>query len=250
MFANLSTILENGPPRFRWLPLQLPSLRVVTLFILLLINWAAHFLPSAYSQTIQGNRRDQNKPVSLARGLPVRKELPLGGKHRYQLPLTAGDYLHVVVKELSGFNVLVTLAGPDKRQLFAAGTAIDGEDSWLSRAESLKFQTIEFVAEKTGSYLLEVQRLTDIEPGTYEIEMTELRRAIEADYLRARAARYVSEGDRLRRSDYKSGSFQQSLRRYEERTLCCSNTASARKEATCGWCRVIRYTAISFRLGR
>lgn len=230
MFATNSTILQDRRSRFGCLPLQLPSLRIA-LITLLLFYSAAHFLPPAYSQIVHSNRGDQNKPVSLALGLPVRKELPQGGTHRYQLSLTAGDYLHVVVKELSGFNVLVTLAGPDKRQLFAAGTAIDGEDSWLSTAESLKLVTVEYVADKTGSYFLEVQRLTAIEPGTYEIEMTELRPAMEVDYLRARAARFVSEGDRLRRSDYKSASFQQSLKRYDEALSIWRAIGDRKKEA-------------------
>jgi len=173
-------------------------------------------LPPAHGQTVQGNRADRNKPFSLALGVPVMKGLPQGGKHIYELSLTAGDYLHVIVKELSSFSVLVTLAGPDRRQVFAAGTSTDAVDSWMSRAESLKLETIEYVADKSGHYFLGIQRLDTIEPGTYQIEITELRPAIEVEHLRARAARSASEGDLLRRLDYKTPSLQQALRKYDE----------------------------------
>jgi len=162
-------------------------------------------------------RRDVRlKAVSLVQAVPVLGELRQGEKHLYHVQLRPGDYLRVEVKELGGFCVRATLHDPDKRSVITVGTTIDGITSWLSRAESLKIESIEYVAERNGSYYVELERLDSIEAGTYQIVITELRRAISADYLRARAARLVSEGDRFRRLDYKSASFQEALKKYDE----------------------------------
>lgn len=56
------------------------------------------------------------KAQPLETGKPLERELAGGQSHAYQLTLSAGQYLHVVVEQ-RGIDVVVTLFGPDGKKL-------------------------------------------------------------------------------------------------------------------------------------
>ncbi len=55
-------------------------------------------------------------PRPLETGKPIERELAGGQQHLYQLSLSAGQYLHVVVEQ-RGIDVVVTLFGPTGQKL-------------------------------------------------------------------------------------------------------------------------------------
>ena len=74
-----------------------------------------------FSTAVQATQSDRdNSP--LEPGKPVERELAGGQSHSYRIAVTAGQYLSVVVDQ-RGINVIVTLFGPDGKQIgkLAAG---------------------------------------------------------------------------------------------------------------------------------
>ena len=194
-------------------------MRFVTFLVcnLLLLIWASSSLQPACGQTVQPSLGDRTKALPLVKGKPLKKDFALGDVHSYQISLKAGEYVGIVVRTSSGFDPLVKLAGPDKRQLFsivpaARDSAMNGR---VSVAEALKAETVEYVAERNGIYSLEVRRNYVIEPSSYEIEITELHLATERDRSRATAAKAFSNAEHLRTRDYDPASLQQALREYD-----------------------------------
>src|SRR5207247_10468446 len=95
------------------------SMRFVTFFVcnLLLLIWASSSLQPACGQTVQLSLGDRTKALPLVKGKPLKREFGPGDVHSYQISLNAGEYVGMVIKTVSGFDQLVTLTGPDKRQL-------------------------------------------------------------------------------------------------------------------------------------
>jgi len=136
---------------------------------------------------------------------PIERELTGGDNHRYTISLAAGQYLRVVVAQLS-IDVSVALMAPNGEKLITADS--------LSYADGQ--ETVSTLAEAAGIYRLEVR--SPDEPsykGRYEVKITDLRAATGADRQRAEAERLVAQGEELWRRQTLATS-EEALKRYEE----------------------------------
>lgn len=122
----------------------------------------------------------KDAPV-LAPGQAVERTLTGGQSHTYLVTLSSGQLLHVEVNQ-RGIDVVVTLFGPDGRQLAEVDSpnGTQGPESvWL-------------IAETPGSYRLVVRSLEQTAAaGRYEMNVAEVRDATAQD--RARLAAQQSE---------------------------------------------------------
>ncbi len=107
----------------------------------------------------------------LKMGEPAERELPGGQQHAYQITLSAGQYLGVLVDQ-RGIDVLVRLLGPDGKLIFEFDADIRQQGQ----------EKVSEVAEVTGSYQLIVQpKQPAAAAGRYEIRLAELRVATERE---------------------------------------------------------------------
>ena len=59
------------------------------------------------------------EPVPLEPGKPLEREIAGGQTHTYQITLTAGQFMHVVVEQ-KGIRVIVALVAPNGKQIAEA----------------------------------------------------------------------------------------------------------------------------------
>jgi CHAT domain-containing protein len=127
---------------------------------------------------------------TLKLGEPIERELAGGQSHTYQVTLSKDQYLNTVVEQ-RGIDVVVTLFGPDGKQIFEF-------DSEL-RIQGL--EKISQVAEVAGSFQLMVRAIRkEVSAGRYEIRLVELRTATEQERTLQEARKLFAEGERLRRA--------------------------------------------------
>jgi CHAT domain-containing protein len=125
----------------------------------------------------------------LEPGKPIARELAGGQSHTYQIRLTEGQYLNVIVEQ-RGVDVVVRLLGPDGKQIAEFDSEIRQQGE----------ETVSQVAEVSGSYRLNVQAKQKEAPtGRYEIRVVELRAATEKDRALQEARKLSTEFARLYR---------------------------------------------------
>ncbi|HEY7544128.1 MAG TPA: tetratricopeptide repeat protein, partial [Blastocatellia bacterium] len=138
------------------------------------------------------NVADQEKEAarSLEPGKPIERELAGGQSHTYEIKLSEGQFLNVIVEQ-RGIDVVVRLLGPDGRQIAEFDSEIRKQGQ----------ESVSQVAEAAGSYRLSVQAKEKGAPaGRYEIRVTELRAATEKDRALQEASRLLGESLRLSRA--------------------------------------------------
>jgi hypothetical protein len=119
---------------------------------------------------------------------PIERELAGGQSHTYQITLTEGQYLRVVVEQ-RGVDVVVTLLSPDGKKLIE----VDSPNG-TQRPEPMQW-----VVEAAGTYWLEVRSLeNNAKPGRYEAKIVELRTATGRDRDLAEADKLYNESVGLR----------------------------------------------------
>jgi CHAT domain-containing protein/Tfp pilus assembly protein PilF len=154
------------------------------------------------------NETNQSTVRRLEVGQPV--ELAGGESHSYEIALTEGQYLKVVLDQ-KGMDVLVTLSGPDGKQIMEVdnSTGLQGSEQ------------VEQVVKVTGSYRLIVQsRQKGASAGRYEIRVVELRAATEDDRALEEARNLRRESERL----YRAGRYDEA-RPLGERALAIREKA-------------------------
>ena len=117
----------------------------------------------------------------------VKREMAGGEVHIFQVALTRGQYLRVVVEQ-QGIDAGVRILTPDNRSLIEMDSP-----SRLKGPES-----VSVVAEVAGDYKVEVNSDKSSPSGSYEIKIESLREPTEADSNRVVAERALVEGHRLR----------------------------------------------------
>src|SRR5215475_9211793 len=123
----------------------------------------------------------------LEPGKPIERELAGGQSHAYQITLSAGQFMKVIVEQ-RGIDVVVGLLGPDARQIMEFDSAIRSQGQ----------ETVWQVAEAAGSYRLNVKAKHKGAPaGGYEIRLVELRAATEKDRVLQEARNLHTESQRL-----------------------------------------------------
>jgi CHAT domain-containing protein/Tfp pilus assembly protein PilF len=133
----------------------------------------------------------------LELGKPIERELAGGQSHTYEVTLSAGQFLNVVVEQ-RGIDVVVKLLGPDSKQIAEFDSEIRKQGQ----------ETMSQVAEVAGSYRLNVQAKQKEAPaGGYEIRVVELRAATEKDRALQEARNLLAEFLRL----YRAGKYDEAL---------------------------------------
>ncbi|MGH9934874.1 MAG: tetratricopeptide repeat protein, partial [Blastocatellia bacterium] len=164
----------------------------------------------------------------LKPGKPIERETAAGQTHEYRLKLGAGEFARVTVQQL-GVDVSLKLTGSNGEQLAEVNNK-------KSRDES---ETLLFIAEAKGSYLLEVSAAKEAEESKeaaeagakrYRAEMTEPRAATEQDRNRVAAERKHSEADLLR-ADKKPESFKQATQKYQDALTLWRGAKDRQREA-------------------
>src|SRR6266508_1201029 len=126
----------------------------------------------------------------LEPGKPIERELAGGQSHAYQITLSAGQFMKVIVEQ-RGIDVVVGLLGPDAKQIMEFDSEIRSQGQ----------ETVWQVAEVAGSYRLNVKANHKGAPaGGYEIRMVELRAATEKDRVLQEARKLQTESQRLFRA--------------------------------------------------
>lgn len=111
---------------------------------------------------------------TLELGKPSEREIAGDAVHSYQLTLTAGQYIRVIVNQ-RGIDLVVTVYGSDGKQI----VEVDSNDA-LNGPEP-----VSLVAETSGKYRLEIRPLEKASPaGRYEVKIEELRAATAQDKSR------------------------------------------------------------------
>lgn len=127
----------------------------------------------------------------LEPGPAIERRLVRGDEHRYQLVLTTGEYLSVVVEQL-GIDVVVQVRSPGDNAI------ADFQQEIRSRGE----ERVDVVDERDGTYTLLVKPGPGrAAPGSYTIRIADRRTATTADravqesrHARAAAARLEEAG--------------------------------------------------------
>jgi CHAT domain-containing protein/Tfp pilus assembly protein PilF len=143
---------------------------------------------STQSPSGSGAKADDEREASLLEpGKAIKRILTSADRHIYQIRLSAGQFLKVVVEQ-QGIDVVAQLSGPGGERI----AEFDGEGS--SRGRELVW----FVAEAEGVYRLTVRSKRKNAPTAgYEIRIEELRDAIGDDYSLQQARKLLLGGLKL-----------------------------------------------------
>ncbi|MEK6283133.1 MAG: CHAT domain-containing tetratricopeptide repeat protein [Acidobacteriota bacterium] len=158
--------------------------------------------------------------LPLGLGQSVQRELGQNQAHSYSVVLAAGQYLHVVVVQ-RGIDLVVTLSGPDGKQL----TEVDS----LNRTQGS--ESISMIAETTGDHRLNVRSLEKTAAGRYEVKIEELRTATAKDENRVAAETASRQGAVLRRQGTVE-SLKGALEKFRESLLLSRGLEDRRVEGT------------------
>ena len=173
---------------------RLPSNRSITnLSILLFLS----LLVSGFSYSQNADLPKVADVNNLELGKPIERELSSQEKHSYQINLLANQYTKITVEQ-KGVDVLAHLSDGEGKALgdFDADMRPNG------------IENVEFVANSTGSYRLDVSpRYPLLGGGKYVIRMVELRAASEQDKSLQEARNIYAESLSL----YNTGKFSDAL---------------------------------------
>src|SRR5262245_30735458 len=167
-----------------------------------LVGSVARALASSPSMFAQGGAgptlivQGEKDARPLEPGKPIERELAGGQSHAYQITLSAGQFMKVIVEQ-RGIDVVVGLLGPDAKQIMEFDSEIRSQGQ----------ETVWQVAEVAGSYRLNVKAKHKGAPaGGYEIRLVELRAATEKDRVLQEARKLQTESQRL----FRAGEYDES----------------------------------------
>src|SRR5947209_54544 len=157
-----------------------------------------------------------NSPITATRGSqdlrllepgkPIKEELAGGQARSYRLALTAGQYVYVVVEQ-HGIDVVVTLFGPDGKEMVKIDSPNGTEGP----------EPVWAVAETSGDYRLEVGSPDNtVQPGRYEVRIEELRAATPQDRGHVAGIRALAEAQQLAAAGADEQSLRKAVAKYEE----------------------------------
>ncbi|MBI3423439.1 MAG: CHAT domain-containing protein [Acidobacteria bacterium] len=150
----------------------------------------------------------QAQAQELELGKPVQRELTAGGTQSFQVSLTAGQFLHVVVEQ-RGIDVVLRLWAPDGQKL----VEMDSPNSTQGP------EAAALIAEQTGTYRIEAASLNQAVPaGQLVMQLQALRPATEQDRRWIAAQRAFLEGNALQRQSTGTAR-QQAIEKFQEARL-------------------------------
>lgn len=141
--------------------------------------------------TLTADAQTTQENLSLDLNKPVERQIAGGEKHTYKVEVSEAQYARVTLEQ-RGIDVVVRLFGIDQKLVaeFDADLRLNGEE------------TAELIAEKTGSYRLEVEAKNKTAPsGGYNVRLTEVHPATDQDRSLEEARKLIREADRLLRAN-------------------------------------------------
>ena len=190
--------LASNRPERRFTPGSLARLLAYCLFFSSLVialseNTLGYILGRAAQQPAQappdaGNKADdENDARLLEPGKAIKRILAGADSHTYQIRLSAGQFLKVIVEQ-QGIDVVAQLSGPDGERI----AEFDGE------GRSQGQESAWFVAKAEGAYRLRVRPKQKHAPaGGYEIWIEELRDATGDDFALHEARKMLERASKL-----------------------------------------------------
>jgi tetratricopeptide (TPR) repeat protein len=159
---------------------------VLSFLLALWLGASWHTLLAQASAAPKAQADQDARPLAV--GQSIERNLASGQSNLYKITLAAGQYLNAVVEQY-GIDVVVTLFGPDGKQL------IDIDSS----RGALGLEPVLLIVETGGDYRLAVRPLEkDAAAGRYEIRIIELRHATEQDRALVEAHKLFNESVSLR----------------------------------------------------
>jgi len=189
-FFLAENILEKLPTRKEWAKVSLFSF---AFFFAVFLNVCEPVLFPGATVSAQGKgdssatAQPKSEIRTLKLGDRIERELKGGEAHAYRIDLAAGQYLHAVVEQ-RGIDVVIRFFGPDEKQL------VEIDNPYGARGS----ESLVFLAERSGTYLLEVRSLDPTAiVGRYELRLEALRAATMQDKQRIAAEKIFAEGQQL-----------------------------------------------------
>jgi CHAT domain-containing protein/Tfp pilus assembly protein PilF len=139
--------------------------------------------PSPISDNSKGQQEGERDANQLELGKPIEREIAGGQSHRYQIRLSANQYLHVIVDQ-RGVDLVVALLQPDGKKV----VEVDGPNGPVG-PEPLKA-----ISEAEGVYLLEIHPLQkSAAAGRYQVKVIELKTATERERQLVEAFNFIKK---------------------------------------------------------
>ncbi|MBK8465330.1 MAG: CHAT domain-containing protein [Chloracidobacterium sp.] len=165
-------------------------------------------------------RGQETQHPLLISGKSLERELKGDDVHSYNLELTAGHFLNLVVEQ-KGIDVVVTLFDPNGKKSWE----VDGPNG----ADGP--EAVSIIAEISGNYRLEVRSLEKTAtPAKYEIEIKELRISTEKDKSRVAAEQIFTQGRQIE-SVGTAQSLRQAIQYYEKTLTIFRSIGETNREA-------------------
>lgn len=165
--------------------------------------------------------QEQASAETVTAGRPVAREIRGGEEHAYQVTLSSGQYVRVVVEQ-KGIDVELALLGADGKPLLQV-------DNNLSGTRGL--EVVSLLAESSGVYLFKVRALEQgASLGRYELRLEDLRTATNADRTQVAAERSYFAGVPLQ-AQRTSESRSKALEKYREALPLMREAGDTRGEA-------------------
>lgn len=125
--------------------------------------------------------------VLAGRAGSFQREISGGQVHRYCMDLAQGEYMQLVILQL-GVDLVLSLADPEGRTLVESD----------SPPQNYGFEQVRWIADRAGSYCLEVRPLEkDAVAGCYELRLGAFRPSVPADRILVDTELAFGEGSRL-----------------------------------------------------
>jgi CHAT domain-containing protein/Tfp pilus assembly protein PilF len=165
----------------------------------------AHAAREPRHPTARPAQAQQADVTRLEVGVPIRRKLEPNAAHLYQVSLSAGQYLRVVVLQ-QGIDVVATLLGPKGQPLIQSDSPNGPTGP----------EPLSLVAEESGAYRIAVRPSDEKAPaGDYEIRLEALRAAEPRDKDQAAAEKIFRDANDLSSQPSKDAQ-QQALAKFEQ----------------------------------
>ena len=147
----------------------------------------------------------QTEPLNLEVGKIIERELKGGEAHQYRIAMPAAQFLHLEVNQ-KGIDVAVILSNSSGQKLLE----VDSPNG--NQGKEIVF----YLNDTAGDYRLEIVSPEKNAPvGKYEIQIIELRAAVEKDKNHIAAENLYREAEAFVNQDTAAG-FQNAFTKYQE----------------------------------
>jgi CHAT domain-containing protein/tetratricopeptide (TPR) repeat protein len=160
-------------------------------------------------------------PYPVTAGQPIAREIRGGEQHTFQVRLSAGQHVRIVLDQ-KGIDVVLALLGAEGKLLFEVDNNLSGTRG---------MELVSLVAEVGGAYVFNVRSLEkEASAGRYELRIEELRPATDADRKRVAAERVYFAGVKLQ-GERTSESHRKAMEQYGEALRLMRDAGDQRGEA-------------------